>query len=86
MSLRASTVSKTQPSRDLARDASGLEAKTKKAFQGIAPEGLFLYDAEPLRRFAPLAAIRRAAMAIAPGLCHESRHTPGHSRRSGDIG
>jgi hypothetical protein len=53
MSLRASTVSKTQPPRDLARDASGLEAKTKKAFQGIAPEGPFLYECRPFKALRP---------------------------------
>jgi hypothetical protein len=42
-------------------------------------------NADPLGRFALLAAIKRAAIAIDPRLCRESGHTPGHSRRSGAI-
>ena len=44
-----STSSKTQPPSDLARASCGIEVKTKKAFQGIALEGLFLYECRPFR-------------------------------------
>jgi hypothetical protein len=44
---------KTQPPCDLARTPSGLEAKTKKAFQGIALEGLVLYECRPFRALRP---------------------------------
>jgi hypothetical protein len=53
MSPHVSTVSKTQPPSDLARTSSGLQAKTKKAFQGIALEGLFLYECRPFRALRP---------------------------------
>jgi hypothetical protein len=50
-------------------------AKTKKAFQGIALEGLVLsMSADPLGRFALLAAIDRAAVAIDPRLSGGYRH------------
>jgi hypothetical protein len=48
MSPHVSTVSKTQPPSDLAQTSSELEAKTKKAFQGIALEGLVLYECRPI--------------------------------------
>ena len=63
----------------------GLRPKQKRPSRGSPQKACFSMSADPLRRFAPLAAIRRAAMAIDPGLCHGSRHTPGQSRRSGAI-
>jgi len=53
MSPHVSSDSKTQPPSDLAHTSSGLEAKTKKAFWGIAPEGLFLYECRPFRALCP---------------------------------
>ena len=48
-----STVSKTSPPRDLARVSCGREAKTKKAFQGIALEGLVLDECRAFRALCP---------------------------------
>ena len=39
----------THPPCDLTRSLSAFQAKTKKAFQGIAPEGLFLDECRPFR-------------------------------------
>jgi len=57
------------PSSLARRSLAGLEAKTKKAFQGIAL----------------LAAIDRGAMAIDPRLGRESRHADDGSYRDSQI-
>jgi len=64
MSPHVSTAWKTEPPFDLARVSCGLQAKTKKAFQGIALEGLVLYEC-------------RAFRALRPPCCYRARRCGG---------
>jgi hypothetical protein len=80
-SPHVSTVAKTQPPFGLTRYLCRAQTKTKKAFQGIALEGLFSMSADPLGRFALLPAIERAAVPVDPRFGHGYRHADDRSWR-----
>jgi hypothetical protein len=84
VSFQRSRSSKTQLSRDAAWRSSARGAKTKKAFQGIAPEGLVLNECRALRS-STLRIECAAVVAIDPRLRHGSAHTGGHPLGAGQI-
>jgi hypothetical protein len=71
----------------LARAPSRVPARTKKAFRGIAPEGLVLRHCRALGRSTPLGVIEHAAVVAAdPRLCHGSAPTHGGPLDAGHVG